>query len=213
MNNKKRYITSMLPVIQILSTYLSFIILVNHFGLKIGYFLGFVFYWCFWCLFIPYLLLGNNSFKSMFKNNNIFEDKIKWLNLILLIIPPILAFIFGPFLERIQSAPLYVILLSIPYGMINGIAEEVLWRGLFIKIFPVSFFWGFLYPSLGFALSHAAPLAVNPSSIGVIPFIASALFIGLCWGWVAFRTKSIRWTIISHILLDISGIGVLFYFN
>jgi hypothetical protein len=33
------------------------------------------------------------------------------------------------------------------------------------------------------------------------------------WGLVAWKTKSIRWTVIAHIVLDFSGMGALLYFS
>jgi hypothetical protein len=37
--------------------------------------------------------------------------------------------------------------------------------------------------------------------------------LGLCWGWIAYHTGSIRWTVVSHVLLDFAGLGALVYFR
>jgi membrane protease YdiL (CAAX protease family) len=41
---------------------------------------------------------------------------------------------------------------------------------------------------------------------------ASATLVGLMYGLVARHTGSIRWTILSHILMNFAGLGVLAYF-
>lgn len=79
--------------------------------------------------------------------------------------------------------------------------------------FPKGIWLGYLYPALGFAAWHLTPLSVRPSAMpgGAGGFAAGALFLGLCWGWVAWRTGSIRWTVVSHVLTDFLGLGALVY--
>jgi membrane protease YdiL (CAAX protease family) len=65
-------------------------------------------------------------------------------------------------------------------------------------------------PSVGFGLWHLAPQSVstglgNPG--GAVAFVGVATLFGLCLGWVAYRTGSIRWPVISHVLLDFAGLG------
>ncbi len=73
--------------------------------------------------------------------------------------------------------------------------------------------WGISNPAAGFALWHLAPQSVVPSTYpgGVYSFVGGAALWGLLWGWVAWRTRSIRWTTLSHALLDFSGLGGAFY--
>jgi membrane protease YdiL (CAAX protease family) len=60
-----------------------------------------------------------------------------------------------------------------------------------------------------FGLWHLAPQsriqASNPG--GSTAFVAVAIVLGLGWGWVARRTGSIRWVVVSHVLLDFGGLG------
>jgi len=74
---------------------------------------------------------------------------------------------------------------------------------------------GYLYPAVGFALWHLVPQSIHPSRMrgGTKSFLAGAFFIGLGHGWVAWRTRSIRWTVLTHILTDFLGLGGLIYFG
>lgn len=46
------------------------------------------------------------------------------------------------------NAPILLIIVAVPAAIINGIFEEILWRGLYIKTFPKKLFSGFIYPSM-----------------------------------------------------------------
>jgi membrane protease YdiL (CAAX protease family) len=60
-----------------------------------------------------------------------------------------------------------------------------------------------------------APLSVSPNSHpgGMLSLVAVAMVFGLCWGGVAYRTGSIRWVVVSHVLLDFPGLGALVHFG
>ena len=51
-------IALMTPVVLLVSMYWTFRLLARRFGLPLGYLLGFVIYWLFWCLLVPMLILG-----------------------------------------------------------------------------------------------------------------------------------------------------------
>jgi membrane protease YdiL (CAAX protease family) len=74
---------------------------------------------------------------------------------------------------------------------------------------------GYLYPTAGFARSHYAPQSVSPSWYpgGATSFVASAGLFGLLWGRIAFRSGSVGWTVLSHVLLDFSGLGARVHFQ
>ena len=129
---------------------------------------------------------------------------------ILLVIPVALAIGFGPFLKRLPIVTPLVVTLSLLQSLANANLEEIFWRGVYVDSFP-DVWRAYLYPTAGFAVWHFAPLSVIPYSHGQTRFVVSALFLGLCWGLVAFRTKSVRWTILSHFLVDFSGFGALAY--
>lgn len=98
--------------------------------------------------------------------------------------------------------------LALPYAVANGVAEEVLWRGTFVSAFPSDRLRGFLYPALAFAAWHVSPTSVLGSTLQLV---LGGAFIGLAYGWVAWRTRSIRLTTIFHVLTDFTGLIGVFY--
>ena len=63
----KKYFLLVLPILLLLSTTLMFISLSLWLGKELGYVLGFTFYWVIWCIIVPLLLLGKDSFSSLFR--------------------------------------------------------------------------------------------------------------------------------------------------
>lgn len=195
-----------IPFILLFSMIMIFNVLTHNFGSTIGWLGGMTIYWLFWCLAFPIFLLGWYDVKELFIKSKWELTKPIWLGLFLLIFPPLMAILFGPFRGRVGKATPLILLLSLIFAIINATLEELLWRGVYPKIFPKNIYLGYLYPSLGFALWHVAPLISNFSIQGAIAMVGGGLIIGLCWGYLAWRTGSIKWTIVSHIILDFSGL-------
>lgn len=201
-----------MPLVLLLTTYLAFQEFVTWLGFKAGYFAGFAFYWAVWGLLFPLWALGGQGLRTLFRDVRPRLGKPGWVGAVLLALPPLLAGL-TVFPAKLPQATPLVVLVSFVLALVNGTLEEVLWRGAYIKAFSDRVGLGYLYPSLGFALWHLAPQAVHPIAMpgGVAAFIAGALFLGLCWGWVAWRTGSIRWTVVSHVFTDFLGLGALVY--
>jgi membrane protease YdiL (CAAX protease family) len=103
-------------------------------------------------------------------------------------------------------APLLMIVLAIPLATINGICEELLWRGLYVRAFPGNPWLGMVFPGVGFALWHFVPQTIYPAE-NQLSFVLSTLFLGLAYGLIAYRTGSAKWTAISHSLSGILALS------
>ena len=137
----------------------------------------------------------------------------RWLGLALLLLPLLMAYGYE-FPKAVSEATIPSVLSSIAVSIVNGAAEELPWRGEYLRVFPNSRWLGFLYPTGGFAVWHLASQSIFPNTRpgGMISLVIAAGVVGLMWGWLAFKTKSIRWTTLSHILFDFSGLGGRVYF-
>ncbi len=205
---QKEFIIYLLPPGLIIICYLAFHFFTTIVDNREGYLWGMIFYWLIGCSIPIFLWTSKRSRKLLLQ-----VKKINWWQGILLILPVALAFFFGPFKQRINEAATWIIILSLPYALVNAFCEEFLWRGLFFVHHQGNFFYAVIVPSIWFGIWHYVPLSVQPASIGNLYFILSAIGLGLCWGTVTYYTRSVFWNIISHTLLDWTGIGVLFYFS
>jgi uncharacterized protein len=211
---EKEKLLAIAPLLLLLTTYLIFTCAVALVGLKPGYLIGFLFYWIFWCLAFPIWLLGRDAVFSMFRKVAEPLGRPKWLGAILLFALPLFTLSYA-FPMQLPKATLIIVALSALIALVNASCEEILWRGVYFKAFPGSIWWGYLYPAIWFGLWHYAPQSVLASSYpgGAHSLVLFAVILGLMWGWIAWKTKSIRWVTMAHIILDFSGLGALFYFN
>lgn len=173
-----------------------------------GYFAAFIVYWLGWCLLFPLGLLGPRRLRRALATPAEPLGRPPLLGAVLLVGPPLGSALTG-FRARAPRATLPILLTSAAFALVNGAAEEVLWHGTYLAEFPRHPVAGYLYPSLGFGAWHLAPQSVRPSHMpgGRWAFAATAVFMGITYGWVARRTGSIRWTIVSHMLTDFFGLG------
>ncbi len=209
----RQWAVIILPVILIIFMWTLFVNLTAYFGLQTGYLFSFVIYWVLWCFLVPaYILKGFKNVFLLFKRTeHRFGDKPD-ITLFLISWPVVLSLIFA-FLPQFKMLSIPTILLSISLGFMNGFAEEILWRGVYISIFPGNRWLSQIYPSVFFALWHICPISVTVSRYagGIYSFIIVSLLFGLSWSYYSRKTGSIRWNSIMHSLTDILGLGGLLY--
>lgn len=202
------------PFILLGTTYLVFKRLVARFGPKAGYLGGFLFYWIAWCLLLPWWILGPDCQLHIYRDGPARFGNPAWLGASLLAIPLLLSYGYA-FPRAIRLASVTIVLLSALLAIVNGTLEELLWRGAYLSAFQGSWFLGFVYPAIGFAVWHFAPQSIfaNPAPGGNLALVIVAGIVGLMLGWVAWQTGSILWATLSHIMFDFSGIGARIYYR
>lgn len=173
-----------------------------------GYFGGFVFYWMIWCLLVPGVFLSVGEIKELFSlNARVFGEK-SLINSCLLVLPLIPAFGYV-FPGVLQQANYKIILFSFLLALVNGPLEELLWRGLYLKLFGDNQLLFIFYSSFGFAVWHFAPQSIFPNRApgGQWSFVAAAFILGVIYSIPAANTHSVLMTSVSHFLFDFSGLG------
>jgi membrane protease YdiL (CAAX protease family) len=202
------------PWVLLLTTWVCFRLLRTRMGKKPAYLAGFLFYWLGWCVLVPLWLMGPAQLAGVFRLTADPLGQPAALGFIFLALPPAMsaATIFRANRAQLTTA---VLLLSVLLALVNGVCEEIFWRGMYVSFFPDQPFWAWLYPAIGFGLWHLAPQEVLPSTMpgGRLAFALSAIFLGLCFGWVAWQSGSIVLTSVSHILTDFFGLGGLAYLS
>ena len=146
-----------------------------------------------------------------------FPEKLRWrdwwLIPLLLVQVGVVAIVnFVPNTSILTSGSMY---LALMIAAINGPLEEIAWRGGFMGTFrdkPRLGFW------LGWALFTAwhVPLALSQDIVfdgGALALVGGAAGLGLFWTWVAWRTGSVFYVSLAHMLTNVFAFWVLFSRN
>lgn len=194
----------LMPLALIATTGLVFRVASQWLEKDTAYLLGFAFYWLFWCLLVPGLVFKKQGLGSLLQDQKPLFTKDNWPAALLWLLVTGIAFLMygGEFF----SAPWLLILLAVPLATINGICEELLWRGLYVRAFPGNPWLGVIVPATGFALWHFIPQTIYPAE-NQLGFTLSTLLLGLAYGFIAYRIGSAKWTAVSHSLSGILALS------
>jgi membrane protease YdiL (CAAX protease family) len=193
----------------IASMYVTFEVAEGWAGVQVAHYLSFAVYWLLWGIGAPLYILGRRGFADVLLSRDPQRHRLPWKAAILLAGPPIVAFAFV--FPALFPSPRDSMLFALAgYALVNGVLEEVFWRGAFTRVFPTEMGWGLLYPAGMYAVWLLVPMSLYPSSLSdAVAIFAVGFTVGLLFGWVAWRTGSIRWTTLSHVLTNLGGVGAL----
>jgi membrane protease YdiL (CAAX protease family) len=192
MNRKQIVALAALPILT-LTMIPAYRLLARWLGRKRAWYAGFVVYWLIWCIPFSLWAIGWRKFRELLKFQRM--CKAEWF---MLIIFPTLAFLGRYTLNKSQRSTGEKTLL-IFVTIMNSFWEEVLWRGVYITLFPDNRWWGAVWPTAWFALWHYAPGSISPlTDVRTLMIGAGAL--GASLSWVSWKTQSIRTAALSHIL-------------
>ncbi|MCK5845955.1 MAG: CPBP family intramembrane metalloprotease [Bacteroidales bacterium] len=156
-----------------------------------------------WILWLFFILKfgGAESIKTWLKKP---KGRIWWMFMAILIgLIPLPLFIF-------HSDTLSEWVIWLPWiilAIINPWIEEFYWRGLLLDYTKNWSNWiSVLYSSFLFAINHAA-FGINSELNSGFEIIVSTLLMGIVWGFVYKKTKSLRWAIFAHFLVDFLGLS------
>jgi membrane protease YdiL (CAAX protease family) len=195
------------PICLPLSMYAVFHGLTRAFGFPLGYLFAFAAYWIGWCTGLPLGLLGRPRVAALWRARLPIRD-VGWRQQLALWCPLMFPLYFA-FLPRVAAATAAVLAVSLVLGVVTGTAEELLWRGTYLTVFPDRVWLNTWLPSIAFGIWHLCPLAVLPSHYagGTAAFVAYSVALGLSYAYVARTTGSIWWCAMAHALHDTLGLG------
>jgi membrane protease YdiL (CAAX protease family) len=194
--NRKQIIAIASPIILIAVMYPVFRLLSSAFnGSAIGWYLGLVTYWIIWGAVFPLWIIGMKGLKPIIRPQRL-NIKVSILIIIPLILALLYKYITGMDYGKLN---LWILILYISTSFGNGFFEEVLWRGVYMKLFPDNVLLRIIWPSIWFALWHYVPGSVSPNANVLGLIIGSGLF-GFYLSFLAKQTGTIWWSILAHIL-------------
>ena len=196
--NARQIYAILAPVALMAMMYPIFRLLARRFGTKnwrLGRYLGLAIYWLIWGAVFPWMMLGKENIIRIIQPQHL-TVKIFFLVLFPLVMSALYKFISKMKYEK-PSLWIFVLLLSTCFG--NGIFEELIWRGVYMWLFPNSIMFSIIWPSMFFALWHYIPGSINPDG-NVAGLIIGSGLMGFYLGFLARHTGTIWWTIIMHTL-------------
>jgi uncharacterized protein len=96
-------------------------------------------------------------------------------------------------------------------ALVNGVTEEMFWRGAFVTVFPKQIGWGFVYPTVLFTAWHIALLCIPNVKYagGALGLLGGAAVMGVLWGYAFWRTRDLRSITIAHVVTNIFAFSML----
>lgn len=92
--------------------------------------------------------------------------------------------------------------------LINPFLEEFYWRGFLLdKTAHWNKWFAILFSSLVFSANHYV-FAIHSELFRGFPVLISTFLMGFIWALVYQKTKSLRWTIIAHFIVDFLNLSV-----
>lgn len=176
-----------------------------------GYLLSLAFYWIAFCLPVIAIHVWRQRDARLFFEGLAWRD---WFvpGLLLVQVGAIgmLALVPHTAILTSQGAMLAALV-----ALINGPLEETAWRGGFMTQFRDRPRLGFWLGWLLFTAWHV-PLMLSQNIViegGWMALVGGAAALGLMWNWIAWRTGSVFWTAIAHVLTNVLTFWVLFNGN
>lgn len=120
----------------------------------------------------------------------------------------IVSFVWG--VQYINNV--FLIVLWILFAIVNPIAEELFWRAYLFDNLSWKPATKIIFSSLLFLLSHMM-WGVFSVTIRSYIMIMPLLIMGIAWGYVYHKTKSLKWCIIAHFFVDIMNLSVWVFLN
>ena len=164
-------------------------------GEELGWYLGFFPYWLIWCGVFPLLLIGKDRLVHIIRPRKL---QLKTLFLLTIPIGGSIAYKVVPGMNYSQEN-IWLSLMMISSAFGNGFFEEVLWRGVYMEIYPRNLFFRIVWPGIWFALWHYAPGSVSTDGNVIALMIGAGVF-GFYLSFLAKKTDTIWWSIVSHVV-------------
>ena len=175
------------------------------FGSRRGYQAGFAVYWAA-CWGIAAAVGGPRTLAARWRRSGTWVPEPGALAWAGLAVPPLGAVVWELLPNRRVAGPA-TIATAVGVGVTNALAEETLWRGLPVTVFPDDALRGWLWPTAGFVAWHLVPLSAGAADSRTMRrVVGGSALVGVVNGWIALRTRSLVAVGIAHAVTDSCGV-------
>ena len=163
---------------------------------RIAWYLGLAAYWLIWGSIFPLFIIGFQTIKELNKPKKLTK------HVLLLLSIPLVGAIGAklvPGMGEYEKETILTGILVISTAFGNGFFEEILWRGVYTKLFPSNIFFRMIWPTVWFGLWDYIPVSVNNNELtGLIGMMVGPMMMGLYFSYLTNKTKTLWWAIIAH---------------
>ena len=197
----RRLVVLLTPVAVPVSMAGVFAALERRLPARSAYTAGFAIYWAGWCLALPVSVLGpRRALRVLTAGRRPTGGETAALLL------PVLGAAATELVPGRGLIDRRVLATMAGTAAVNATLEELLWRGMFLEVFPDDPVRGALWPLAGFSVWHLAPQIVLPSRHGRAGFVLGAAVVGAASTYVSWRTRGLRWVLLPHVATDACGV-------
>jgi hypothetical protein len=162
----RRLVVLLTPAVVPVSMAAVFAALSRRLPARTAYNAGFAIYWVGWCTGLPLCVLGPRRALRVLASGR--RPTTAEAGALLL---PVLGALATELVPRRRLIDGRVLATMVGTAAVNATTEELLWRGMFLEVFPDDPVRGALWPLAGFSLWHLAPQIVLPSRHGRAGFV------------------------------------------
>ena len=158
-----------------------------------GWAVGLAAYWLLWGAVFSVWMLGWRTVREL-----VWPRRADRLTLALVAVPAAIVAIDRLAVGVVayhRSTPVVLVLLIVT-ALGNGFFEELLWRGVYLRLFGGRRWYGVVWPSVWFGLWHLAPVTSRHGD--VVAYVIGATLLGLYLALIARRTNGVWWPIVAH---------------
>ncbi len=191
---------NLLPSLLLLPlTFAAFYLLPQLLGKTVGYLTSFCIYWTY-CL-VHGMQLKQGSMKELYKWPTL---QGRDLLLELFCFMPAIGAFSAAFMQAYDQLNLQLYFILAAAALVNGFVEEFYWRGAFISRYKQNMQKAYLIPAMLFGLWHISVYAAYGVEYqgGFLSLVGGAFFMGLLWGYTAFKQQRILLPTLAHILTN-----------
>jgi len=195
--DKRQIIAIIVPPVLIAVMYPIFHSLASVMNGTVAWYLGLAIYWLIWGAAFPLLIIGWENIKTLVRPQRPTKK------VLLLVAIPLLGALIVQFMPGMgyEKSSVWILLLLLSSTIGNGFFEELLWRGVYVRLFPDSIFYRMIWPGIWFALWHYVPGSVSSGSVaGLIGLMAGAGVMGLYLSYLTRKTNTLWWSILVHFI-------------